>query len=264
MRVGRLFGADVVLNLKTLFLMALVLWACGSSIEIAGNAHTVALGRLTILLIAIGLWWLVRLRMQMVPRSVIVGRLLASGIMLCGVLQTLVEGFGVGLCLTFIGWFLLQEGEGARTLSRLIERLQGHTAGELAIASPAVVRAQQHAEAALQVLLDHRLEAAPVYVGERFLGMITLQQLVRVPDPEQTYVTAVMTRADECATIASDAGPEAIAAVLAEREPLVPVLGADGEVVGFLTRERLLTYSVPDAEAIAPTSSGVPRAPAPE
>ena len=177
--------------------------------------------------------------------TIAVGRIIAACIVLLGIASTLFEreALGGGLWLTFIGWFLFQAGETEGAVARLGEALRGHVAAELAAPPACAISADTTAEEALQKLLHQQVHAAPIFLGERLIGMVTLQELVRVPEPTRTYVTAVMTPASEIAVIraSADAG-EVTRALTRGGTTLLPVEDDNGELLGFITREGVVAW----------------------
>jgi Zn-dependent protease/CBS domain-containing protein len=175
--------------------------------------------------------------------TVIVGRVIAGLIIAWGLTDIVLEGLGGGAWMTLIGIFLLQAGESERVAARLGDALRGHTAAELAVSPVLRLAADTNADAALAQLLHHQINAAPVYVGERFIGIVTLQDLVRVSDPARTYTTAVMTQSSELDHISADADAGEVTRRLSRgAQTMLPVLDAAGELVGFITREGVIAW----------------------
>ena len=175
--------------------------------------------------------------------AVIAGRSIAAAFILLGIFWTITDGLGGGMWVTFIGWFLLQAGEAERVAARVTEALRGHRAAELAQPPAVRIRADQTAASTLEYLLHHQVHSAPVFVGERLIGIVTLQALVRVADPATSYVTAAMTKISDITTIHGDAeAAEVTRRFAGGGHPLLPVIDTDGEVLGFITREIVLSW----------------------
>lgn len=175
--------------------------------------------------------------------AVITGRLLAGAIVSLGIAISLLGGLGGGLWITFIGWFIFQAGEAERVAARVGDALRGHRAAELATPSPTRVAADSNATDALNVLLSAQINAAPVFIGDRFLGIVTLQDLVRVSDPGHTYVTAVMTQAEDVRSIGASADAAEVTRRLSRgSSTMLPVIDDRGDLVGFITRESILDW----------------------
>ena len=180
--------------------------------------------------------------------AVIAGRSIAAGFIILGIFWTITDGLGGGLWLTFIGWFLLQAGEAERVAARVTEALRGHRASELAQPPEVRIRADQTAASALEELLHHHVHSAPVFVGERLIGIVTLQSLVRVADSTTSYVTAAMTKISDIATIRGDCeAAEVTRRFAGGGHPLLPVVDAEGEVLGFITREIVLSWMMKES-----------------
>ncbi len=190
---------------------------------------------------------------QATSYTVIVGRSIAACFLALGIYWTVTDGFGLGFWLTLLGWFLLQAGEAERVVARVTEALRGHQAAELAQPPAVQVRADQTAATALNDLLNAHVHAAPVFVGERLIGIVTLQSLVRVADPAVAYVTTAMTKITEVTTISGDCEAVDVTRQFAHGgPPLLPVLDVDGEVLGFITREIVLSWMMKDPLVEAP------------
>jgi Zn-dependent protease/predicted transcriptional regulator len=179
--------------------------------------------------------------------AVIAGRSIAAAFILCGILWTITDGMGGGLWLTFLGWFLLRAGEAERVATRVTEALRGHRAAELAQNPKVRISADQTTASALEALLDHQVNSAPVFVGERLIGIVTLQGLVRVADPSGSYVTAAMIKINDVATVRGDAEAAEVTRRFARGgHSLLPVIDNEGELLGFITREIVLSWMMKD------------------
>ncbi|MBV8602711.1 MAG: site-2 protease family protein [Candidatus Eremiobacteraeota bacterium] len=176
--------------------------------------------------------------------AVTIGRIFAWLMIALGITETLVGGVTGGLWLTFIGWFLLQAGAAEGMQAEVKRALGGHTVGELATAGTPIA-ADATAEQALQTMLRSGNRALPVMLGDSLLGMVTLDDIGKVPPEElaRTYVTAIMTRADDLTTVAPETPAIEAMHVLAKGGlEQLPVVGAGGNLVGFLTQESVLRW----------------------
>jgi Zn-dependent protease/CBS domain-containing protein len=174
-----------------------------------------------------------------------VGRVLAALMIAYGIVETLsVDAFG-GLWITFIGWFLLQAGNAEQTSSAMGEALKGHTAGELAAPPELSLPADATAARALTAMQQTHARALPVYVGAQILGVVTASEITRLSEDEraQTYVTAVMTRADDLASIpASMPAGEAVAQLARSGAEAILLIAAGGALAGVFTRESVVRW----------------------
>lgn len=174
-----------------------------------------------------------------------VGRLLAAVMIAYGIVETLsFDPFG-GLWITFIGWFLLQAGNAEQTSSAITEALRGHTAGELAAPPELRLPADATAARALTAMAQAKVRALPVFVGGEILGVATYAELSRLSEDErtQTYVTAVMTRADDLASVpASMPASEAVAQLARTGAEAIVLIAAGGALAGVFTRESVVRW----------------------
>ena len=173
------------------------------------------------------------------------GRVLAMLMIAYGIVETLsVDTFG-GLWITFIGWFLLQAGNAEQSSSAIDVALRGHTAGELAAPLDLRLPADATAARALTVMQQSQVRALPVFVGDQILGVVGNAELARLTDEEraQTYVTAVMTRADDLASVpASMPANEAVAQLARSGAEAIVLVAAGGALAGVFTRESVVRW----------------------
>src|SRR5580698_5978051 len=153
------------------------------------------------------LWAITHDRMRATRIAGRVGVVFAWATIAYGITDALLQGFGGGLWFTFIGWFLLLSAQGEERQARLQVALRGHSALQLAVPAAASLAADTHADTALKLMLNKGVRALPVVLGERFVGLVTLGDFAHSEGPalDQTYVTAVMKRADDVTTIAPSA-----------------------------------------------------------
>ncbi|MBC5803500.1 MAG: site-2 protease family protein [Candidatus Eremiobacteraeota bacterium] len=195
--------------------------------------------------------------------SVGVGRLFAWGLIGLGVAQTLATGFGGGLWTTFIGWYLLQAGNMEQSRVTIAHALEGHLARELAAPSDVRVPANASIAEAVRYLLTHHVRTVPVFVGDAFAGVVSLDEAAHVaPDErERAYVTSIMRRPDKVPTARAVASAADVAREMAvEHGDAVTLLDDAGEFSGLFTRESAMRWianaagSAGSAGLIAPRS----------
>ncbi len=184
--------------------------------------------------------------------SVGVGRFFAWGLIGLGVAQTLATGFGGGLWTTFIGWYLLQAGNMEQSRVTISHALEGHLARELA--APADVRVPANASIAetVRYLLAHQVRTAPVFVGEAFAGVVSLDEAAHVTpgERERAYVTSIMRRPDKVPTARAVASAADVAREMAvEHGDAVTLLDDTGEFSGLFTRESAMRWIANAAKA---------------
>jgi Zn-dependent protease len=174
-----------------------------------------------------------------------VGRVLAWVMIAWGIAESLFAGAFGGLWLTFVGWFLLQAGTAEQSGIALKEALQGHRAGELAAPPEFRLAADASAAKARGAMRAMAVKALPVFVGDRFAGIVTASALEGMSDDElaRTYVTAVMIREPEVERIAAAAPADDAVASLARNGGEALAVTTDGDHVSALfTRESVMRW----------------------
>ena len=190
-------------------------------------------------------WAITHDRMRATRIAGRIGVAFAWGTIAYGISDVLLQGFGGGLWFTFIGWFLLLSAQGEERQARLQVALRGHSALQLAVPAAATLAADTHADTALKLMLSKSVRALPVVLGERFVGLVTLGDFTQHDGTalDQTYVTAVMTRAEDVTTIAPSADAAAALSILGKTGfHQLPVVDVDGMFLGFVTREGVIDW----------------------
>ncbi len=173
------------------------------------------------------------------------GQLLAYGMIVVGVWQSLTSNFVGGLWLAFIGWFLLTAAQESYAQVAVRNALKGLRAADIMTHELPTVERSISLEDYVHELLRTGRRCHLVMDNGRLLGLMTLHALNRFPREEwpATSVQAAMVPRDQIRW----AAPEEPVLALLERmqsEDLnqVPVLagGPPGQVVGIVTRESIL------------------------
>lgn len=174
-----------------------------------------------------------------------IGRAIAFAMIAAGIADALLAEAVGGLWITFIGWFLLQAGNAERSGERLAAALKGHNAGDLAAPPELHVVADTAAPRALDLMQQSQVEAVPVLLGERMIGVLPLEELLALGPDELagTPVTALMRRTEALETIpASMPADEALKRLVGAPGNVLAVSGADGEAVTIFTTESAMRY----------------------
>jgi len=176
--------------------------------------------------------------------AIVVGRIFAWVMIAFGISATLFGSVTGGLWLTFIGWFLLQAGAAEGLQAEVKQALGGHTVGELATQG-APIPADTTADIALQTMLRTGNRALPVMLGDSLLGIVGLDDIGKVASDElgRTYVTAIMTREGELHPVSPETpATEALQLLAKSGHDQLPVVGRNGQLVGFITQESVLRW----------------------
>jgi len=191
------------------------------------------------------LWKLTSDRDRATKITVLLGRILATLLFAFGIVEALTIDFGAGLWTTFIAWFLLQAGTFEQSRVTIARALDGHLARELAAPADARLPANATGTEALAYLRSHNMRAVPVFVGDSFLGVLTIDELAQTPaaELERSYVTSLMTRADEVKSLsATTSASDAVRDFAAANERAYALAGERGEFAGLLTRESVTQW----------------------
>jgi Zn-dependent protease/predicted transcriptional regulator len=184
-------------------------------------------------------------RLRATRIAVVVGRVIASIFIIYGIIVTLVFGLGGGLWLTFIGWFLIQAGNAEQLQAEVTTALRGHPVSDLAAEPVMRLPADETADAALRTMLGAQAHALPVFVGDRFIGIVAMSDFAKVgPDGlPATYVTAIMTRAEDLTSVSpTTEATEALKALARSGHQQLPVIGPGGDLLGFVTRDAIVRW----------------------
>ena len=187
------------------------------------------------------LWGRTGDRMSATRLAARVGSVIASLIIALGIVESLVSGFGAGLWLMFIGWFILQAGGAELAQAEASSALAGMTALELAAPVGLTVAAGDTASKALDTMLRYGEREAPVVLDRRLLGIVSTDALASITEErERTPVTAVMVRTEDLHTLAPGAkAADVLQLVGAGGQALIPVVGAGGELLGVVGRDAV-------------------------
>jgi CBS domain-containing protein len=170
-------------------------------------------------------------------------RLIAGAIIAFGILSTIAFGSLGGLWLVLIGWFILQAGSAERAAVDIVDVFAGKKAVDLAAAMPEPIPADASVSSALDRLLKSGRNAAPVMLGERLLGIVTLSDFFRNGERsgDELPVTAIMTRVEDLKSAMPSADAMDIVRMMGDNGyRQIPLIDASGHLAGFVTREGVL------------------------
>ncbi len=174
-----------------------------------------------------------------------IGGIVAGVLIVVGIGSSLFYASISGLWLTFIGWYLLQSGNTERRQSEVAYSLAGHRADELVVDASMRVAASETADRVLRTMQETRTRVLPVYIDERFIGFVSIDDMAKVPSEElaRTYVTAIMTRAENALEIPATADAnDAVRRMAASGTQALAVVSSGGDLVGLLTRESIMQW----------------------
>ncbi|HET8629428.1 MAG TPA: site-2 protease family protein [Thermomicrobiales bacterium] len=177
----------------------------------------------------------------------LIGQVIGYGFIVWGIYRILVsQDFASGIWTAFIGWFLQNAAEGTYQQLRAEQMFRGVRVGQLMEPSPATIEPGATISRLIEeYLVARRMRAVPVVLGDRLLGIITVNDVQRVPRDEwpTTYVTQAMTRAESLQTVhPTDDLTVALNLLGRGQFHQLPVLDPAGQLVGLLSRADIIRY----------------------
>lgn len=175
-----------------------------------------------------------------------IGQLVAYGFIFWGLYQTFFRDDFSGLWLAFIGWYLLSAAQQSVSGTVVRETLRGMSVGQ--VMEPAPLLAAPHmtiAQLLTQYILPYNLRAVPVAENGRLVGIVTLGDIKDVQQDQWGTVTVgqQMTGGDKLRTVRPQDGLDRAMELLGDGEfDQLPVVDQAGQLVGLLTRARLLRW----------------------
>lgn len=191
-------------------------------------------------------WWWTKSFSSATRVAAISGQTIAFGFIGFGVLNLFTGGVTNGLWLIFIGWFLQNAAASAVQQSNVQEKLRGITVGQAMSRDCAEVNGLT---TLYQLVHEYVLTSGQHcffvrdFIGQ-VRGMLTLQDITRVPQPKWRFTTAEQIMAPYDRLLSVDADMELLAALRTMEEAnvsQVPVVQED-RPVGLLSREQVLRY----------------------
>ena len=150
-----------------------------------------------------------------------------------------------GLWLAFIGWFLENAAVGSYRQVALQDILQGHTVSEIMVRDCPVVEP----ELTIERLVNERVLTSgrrcfPVVQNNRVLGLVTINDVKRVPRDQWTAKTAreAMTPLRDLKSVRPNQDLATVLRILTEENiNQVPVM-EDSNIIGMIARDNLLSF----------------------
>jgi Zn-dependent protease/CBS domain-containing protein len=173
-----------------------------------------------------------------------VGRFLGWGLIGFGVFQLFGGNFLGGLWIAFIGWFLSSAADASRRDVTVKEHLSGVRVREVIDLSPEIISPQASIEELVRdVFLSRHHRAAAVYQDDRLVGIVTISDVKRRPQPDwsQTPVGEIMTPSPLYSVGMNDDLESALRLLAQHDLNQLPVL-EEGQLVGFLNRADIIRY----------------------
>lgn len=188
-----------------------------------------------------------------------VGSLVAYGFIAIGVVLLFNGQIANGVILAFTGWFVLTSAQGSVQQLTLQQELTGVTVEQVMTRDFAVVQAGTTlAQVIGGTFLAYNTRAGAVEQAGRFVGIVTLSDVMRVPQDrwQATFVEAAMVPLAQLTSVGPD--DQVLAALERIHEGSfnqLPVV-AEGHIVGLLTRSDLLRFVQLRAALHLPPTTG--------
>ncbi len=178
--------------------------------------------------------------------TALVGQILAFIFIFIGILEVfnglVFDGIWIGL----IGWFFLQAAQNSNTRMALQTVFRGVKVSRVMSPAPPTIEANRTIEQLVAgVILQQSQRTVLVTRMHSLAGQVTLIHLRQVPREQwgQTMVGEVMTPIEQLHVLNPDQYLLDVLPFLAEHEgDHLPVLAADGQLVGVLDREAIVRY----------------------
>lgn len=175
----------------------------------------------------------------------VIGEIVAVIFILIGVWVFFAGNFFSGIWLGFIGWFLLNAARTANAQVMLETMFKGVTVDQVMNRNPVTVPAN----ISLQRLVDEDflpqgLRCALVVQGEQFAGLITLNDIRRVPRDQwaQTPVGMAMIPVNRLHSVSPTQNLNDVLSLMANQDVNQLPVVQDGRVVGILSRDAIIRY----------------------
>lgn len=175
----------------------------------------------------------------------VIGEIVAVIFILIGVWVFFAGNFFSGIWLGFIGWFLLNAARTANAQVMLETMFKGVTVDQVMNRNPVTVPAN----ISLQRLVDEDflpqgLRSALVVQGEQFAGLITLNDIRRVPRDQwaQTPVGMAMIPVNRLHSVSPTQNLNDVLSLMANQDVNQLPVVQDGRVVGILSRDAIIRY----------------------
>jgi len=174
-----------------------------------------------------------------------VGRAIGFLLILIGIALIFFGNWINGLWLAFIGWFLENAASSSYRQIALQDILKGHRVSEVMIRDCPTISPQLTIQQLVneQILTSGR-RCFPVVQNDRVLGLITIHDIKGVPREQWHTKTAeeVMTHFANLKSVSPDEDLATVLKILTEQNiNQLPVV-KDGNIVGMIARDNLLSF----------------------
>ena len=173
-----------------------------------------------------------------------IGRFFGWALIAFGVYQLLTGNLIGGLWIAFIGWFLSNAAGSSRRQVTLREHLSGIPVRKVMDPTPEVVSSSASVEEVVRdILFQRRHRAAPVYQGDRLVGIVTLTDIKELPQHKwaETAVEDIMTR-EPLYSVTPEDDLNSAMRLIAQHELNQVLVLEEGELAGLVNRADIIRY----------------------
>lgn len=168
----------------------------------------------------------------------------AAGVLMAAAgLTLLFTGYIIdGIWIALLAWFVMRSAQAEYVSDVQIQPLAGVRCADLVDPPAGAFQPDTTCSQALARMIEARRRAVPVAVGKRLLGILTLDDFAKLGehDAQYVYVSAIMTPVSDLHKLSPDvSGLEALKQLASSGHQQLPVVDADGILLGFITRETL-------------------------
>lgn len=191
------------------------------------------------------IWW----RNNNLYRSTViaanVGKVIGYLIIAAGIFIIFTGNWFNGLWLGLIGWFLLSAAEGSVRQMALQQMLRGHFAYEVMTRECAFIEPSMNVQ---QLVNDNILAEGrrcfPVVENNKALGLVTLHNIKVVPREMWNIksVREIMTPIEQVKAVTPDTELYSVLKLILEENINQVLVLKDGNILGMITRENLLSF----------------------
>ncbi len=190
-------------------------------------------------------WWLTNDLRRANQVATFTGQLVAFGFIGFGVFWIFTGQLFNGLWLIFIGWFLQSAASSTRAQSNLQHTLRGITVDQvMSCDCDQVSNLSSLNQIVEEKILTSGKRCFFVTIDGKLQGMLTLRDISKVPQQKWRYTTSEQAMVTLNRLISVEPDTELLTALRrmdSENIAQVPVL-VDGELVGVLSREQIVSY----------------------
>ena len=174
-----------------------------------------------------------------------VGQIASYLFIVLGIFQVIGADLVGGLWLIFIGWFLNNAAESSVRQYVTRSNLRGFQVNSVMRPSPVVAEPGISVSSLVNdFFLFQNLRCVPIVLGDRFLGLVSLSEIRRLPREQwpSRYVSEVMRRPDEIRSVGPDEDLGNAIQVMAEQDLNQLPVTVNDRLVGLLSRSDIIRF----------------------